>query len=120
MVSYVEATNETNSAKIVGVDYGFNEAVTFFENGIRFHVYLNGDFDFDPEFYYRSRRNRRVPIFRDFRGRINRVGNVRIRYDFRGNVRRIGQVTMNYRRGLLRRVGNLTVQYNSWGNPRFV
>ena len=118
MVSYAEARNEANATNVIGVNNRFDDAVTFFERGIRFHVFLNGDFDFDSRFY-RNRRNRNVRIFRDFNGRINRVGNVRIRYDFNGNVRRIGRVTMNYRRGLLRRVGNLQIQYNRWGDPRF-
>lgn len=118
MVSYVEASKSTNSTEIVGVEYRYNDAVTFYERGIRFHVFLNGDFDFDSQ-YFRRWRNRGVRISRDFQGRINRVGNVWIRYDFQGNVRRIGRVSMSYRRGLLRRVGNLRIQYNSWGDPRF-
>lgn len=118
MVSYVEASESNHPTEIVGVEYRYNDAVTFYERGIRFHVYLNGDFDFDSRYFNRW-RNRRVRVSRDFQGRVNRVGNVRIRYDFQGNVRRIGRVTMTYRRGFLRRVGNLTVQYNRWGDPRF-
>ena len=118
MVSYVEAKGEKSSTKIVGFENRYDEAVTFFERGIRFHVYLNGDFDFDSRFL-RTRWNGRVHIRRDFQGRINRVGNVWIRYDFRGNVRRIGRVSMSYRGGWLRRVGNLSIQYNSWGNPQY-
>lgn len=118
MVSNVEANNSENTNEVFGVEYRYDDAVTFYERGIRFDVFLNGDFDFDSRFL-RNRRNRRVRISRDFNGRINRVGNVWIRYDFQGNVRRIGRVTMSYRRGLLRRVGNLRISYNSWGNPRF-
>ena len=118
MVTYVEANNSENTSKVFGVEYRYDDAVTFYERGIRFDVFLNGDFDFDSRFF-RTRRNRRVNISRDFQGRINRVGNVWIRYDFQGNVRRIGRVTMSYRRGWLRRVGNLRVQYNSWGDPIF-
>jgi hypothetical protein len=118
MVSYVNANNSENTNEVFGVEYRYDDAVSFYERGIRFDVFLNGDFDFDSRFL-RNRRNRRVRISRDFQGRINRVGNVWIRYDFQGNVRRIGRVTMSYRRGLLRRVGNLQISYNSWGNPRF-
>lgn len=109
---------EKHPTEVFGFGNRNNDAVSFFERGVRFHVFLNGDFDFDSRFY-RSRRNRNLRIFRDFRGRISRVGNVRIRYDFRGNVRRIGRVTMNYNRGWLTRVGNLTVDYNRWGDPLF-
>lgn len=118
MVFNVEANSGENTNEVFGVEYRYDDAVTFYERGIRFDVFLNGDFDFDSRFL-RNRRNRRVRISRDFNGRINRVGNVWIRYDFQGNVRRIGRVTMSYRRGLLRRVGNLRISYNSWGNPRF-
>lgn len=120
MVSTTEATNGINHTnETFGVNYRYNEAVTFIERGIRFHVFLNGDFDFDSQFYLRNRWNNQVPIFRDFRGRITRVGNVRIRYNLRGDVRRIGSVLMNYRRGWLQSVGNLTIQYNRWGDPLF-
>lgn len=116
--SFAITSVEKHPSEVFGFGNRYNDAVTFFERGIRFHVFLNGDFDFDSRFY-RSRRNRNVRIFRDFRGRITRVGNVRVRYDFRGNVRRIGRVTMNYNRGWLTRVGNLTVDYNRWGDPLF-
>ena len=117
--SYANINVENHPSEVFGFENRFNDdAVTFFEQGIRFHVFLNGDFDFDSRFY-RTRRNRRVRVLRDWQGRISRVGNVRIRYDFRGNVRRIGRITMNYRRGWLRRVGNLTVSYNTYGDPFF-
>ena len=116
--SFANINVDNHSSEVFGFENRHDDAVTFFERGIRFHVFLNGDFDFDSRFF-RTRRNRRVPILRDWQGRISRVGNVRIRYDFRGNVRRIGRVTMSYRRGLLRRVGNLSVDYNRWGDPLF-
>lgn len=119
MVSYVEANNGRNSTKIIGVENRYDDAVTFIEKGIKFHVFLNGDFDFDSRYLRRSRRSRRVPIYRDYQGRIKRVGNVYINYDFRGNVRRIGSVSMGYKRGRLARVGDLRINYNRWGAPRF-
>jgi len=118
MITFAEANNSKHPTEVFGFENRYNEAVTFIERGIRFHVFLNGDFDFDSR-YFRTRGNRRIRISRDFQGRINRVGNAWVRYDSRGNVRRIGNVTMSYRRGLLRRVGDLRVTYNSWGSPRF-
>ncbi|MEQ6124824.1 hypothetical protein AAON49_11515 [Pseudotenacibaculum sp. MALMAid0570] len=118
MVSYVEANNGQKSTKIFGVENRYDDAVSFVEKGIRFHVFLNGDFDFDSR-YLRTRRNRRIPIQRDYQGRVKRIGNVYIRYDFRGNVRRIGSVYMRYNRGRLTNVGDLRIRYNRWGTPRF-
>lgn len=117
MVSSVEATEGINPTERNGFinNRYYDEAVSFVERGIQFHIFLNGEFDFNS----RNLRNRRVRISRDFRGRINRVGNVFIRYDFRGNVRRIGSVNMNYNRGRLTNVGNLRIRYNRWGDPRF-
>ena len=81
----------TSNNDAFGLKYQVDEAVTFIERGIRFHVYLNGEFDFDSHFYLRNRWNNQVSVFTDYRGRITRVGNVRIRYNSRGDVRRIGE-----------------------------
>lgn len=117
MVSSVEANSGIKLSKKIGVDYRYEDAVSFVERGIQFHVYLNGDFDFDSR-YLRKRRNR-VRIFRDHQGRVKRVGNVFINYDYRGNVRKIGRIYIDYHRGRLSQVGNLTIRYNRWGDPRF-
>lgn len=115
MVSSVEATNGSKLTNRYWVNnYSYDNAVNFFERGIEFFVFTNGDFDFDTSF-----NNRGVRIDRDFRGRIRRVGNVFINYDFRGNVTRIGNVFINYRRNRLFRVGNLEVRYDRWGYPIF-
>ena len=118
MVSFVEAKSGIKTTGNIWVDNQFNEAVSFIENGIQFHVFLNGDFDFDTR-YARTRRNQRVRVYRNLIGRINRVGNVFINYDFRGNVRRIGSVRIRYNRNTLVSVGNLSVNYDNWGAPIF-
>lgn len=115
MVSSVEANNGSNLTNRIGIDYyAYNNAVNFFERGIEFFVFTNGDFDFDAGF-----SNRGIRIQRDFNGQIRRVGNVFINYDFRGNVTRIGNVFMQYSRNRLIRVGNLNVRYDRWGYPIF-
>ena len=115
MVSTVEAKNGENLPNRIGVNYyTYNDAVNFFENGIEFFIFSNGDFDFDI-----NSANRRIPIDRDFRGRINRIGNVSLRYDFRGNVTRIGTISIRYFRDRLTRVGDLRVGYDRWGYPIF-
>ncbi|MFY0603365.1 MAG: hypothetical protein JXQ93_05415 [Flavobacteriaceae bacterium] len=124
LITNAEAKHTQKLEERVGISNRLNNTVSFVERGIRFDVFLNGDFDFEAirrNHRYNKRRNRntRVRITRDFKGRINRVGNVSIRYDIRGNVRRIGTVYMRYRRGRLSNVGNLRVIYNRWGNPRF-
>ncbi len=118
MVSHVEAKKGVNPTVKIGVEYRYNEAVTFIERGIQFHVFLNGDFDFDSR-YVRKRRNSRIRIYRDYRGKISRVGNVSISYNSRGNVRRVGSIYMGYNRGWLTNVGQLDVSYDRWGNPVF-
>lgn len=118
MISTVEAKEGANTTTKIKVENSYDDAVTFIEKGIKFHIFLNGDFDFNTR-RIRKRRNYRVPIYRDYRGRINRIGNVFISYNYNGNVRKIGTVYMSYRRGRLTRVGNLRINYNRWGDPRF-
>lgn len=124
----VNANNTDKSTSKIGVTYRYDDAVTFVERGVQFHVFLNGDFDFNTHYkntryvdYYgkRTRTNRGVRIERDFKGRVRRVGNSFINYDSRGNVKRIGSVYIGYRFGQLTKVGNLRVEYDRWGNPRF-
>ncbi|PQJ78000.1 hypothetical protein [Polaribacter porphyrae] len=115
MVSTVEAKKGEKRLNRFGVNYySYNNAVNFFERGIEFFVFTNGDFDFDTSF-----TNRGVRINRDFRGRIRSVGNVFINYDRRGNVTRIGNIFIRYRRGVLTNVGDLRVRYDRWDNPIF-
>ena len=118
---------DTTNEKIEIVNR-YNDAVTFIERGVEFHVFLNGDFDFNSSYRnnryydYNGRRSVRKPVLRikrDYRGRITRVGNTNIRYDYKGNVKKIGNIRMYYQRGLLKRVGNLKISYNKWGDPYF-
>lgn len=118
MVSLVEAKDGVNPTERIGVEYRYNEAVSFIERGVRFHVFLNGDFDFDSR-YVRTRGNSRIRIKRDYRGRVRRVGNVTISYNIRGDVRRVGSIYMRYNRGLLTNVGQLGIDYDRWGDPVF-
>jgi hypothetical protein len=115
MVSTVEAKKGEDLSNRFGVNYyTYNNAVNFFENGIEFFVFTNGDFDFDL-----NATNRNVRIDRDFEGRIRRIGNVSLRYDFRGNVTRIGNIRINYFSNRLRSVGDLRVRYDRWNAPIF-
>ncbi len=124
----VTAKNITTPIKKIGVHYRYNNEVTFVERNIQFHVFLNGDFDFNTNYstsiYYdyngrRTKKHRGIRIERDYNGRIRRVGNTFINYDYRGNVKRIGSVFIDYRFGQLTRVGHLKIKYDRWGNPRF-
>ena len=117
IVSTIEAkdgeilSNKLNNETSYNV---YNNAVNFFERGIEFFVFTNGEFDFDTRF-----NNRGIRINRDFRGRIRNVGNVFISYDIRGNVTRIGTVLIRYSRGILTNVGDLSVRYDHWNTPIF-
>ena len=126
MVSTVEAKTGKLPTSKIGVKYLYDDAVSFVERGIKFHVFLNGDFDFNSKrnntyYDYNGRRTkaRGVRIERDYNGKIRRVGNVFINYDYRGNVKRIGNIFMKYNRGNLTKVGGLRITYNRWGYPRF-
>ena len=118
MFSLAEAKRSSINKKKPFLYNGFNEAVSFVERGIQFHVSLYGDFNFDT-YYNRARRNQNTRIFRDYRGRITKIGTVFIYYDFRGNVRKIGAVKMKYWKNKLTNVGNLTINYNRWGDAVF-
>ena len=126
MVSTVEAKNGNELPNRNGFYYSYNNAVNFIERGVEFFIFTNGEFDFnthynDSYFDYNRRRtsDRGINIDRDYRGRINRIGNSFINYDRHGNVTRIGNVFMRYYRGKLTNVGNLRVNYNRWGDPIF-
>jgi hypothetical protein len=120
MVSTIEAKNGENLSSKLKIETSYdaynyyNNAVNFFESGIEFFIFTNGEFDFDTRF-----NSRGIRINRDFRGRITNVGNVFIRYDSRGNVTRIGNVLIRYSRGLLANVGDLRVRYDHWNTPVF-
>ena len=95
----VNANDFTAPAKKTTSTNRFEEAVTFVEKGIQFHVFLNGDFEFNRlgrnSNYYnyngRTYSNNTLRVERDYRGRIKRIDRIFIRYDYRGNVTRIGK-----------------------------
>lgn len=105
----------------------YDEAISFVERGVQFHVFLNGEFEFNSVtrniIYYnyngRTYSNNSLSIDTDYRGRIKRIGKNYIRYDLRGNVTKIGNIKLYYRNGLLTRVGDLKISYNKWGEPFF-
>jgi hypothetical protein len=126
ITSNVEAKKDKLTTKNIGGSYRYDNAVPFVERGVKFHLFLNGNFDFNTRYgdrYFNSngRRIKRtgIRIKRNFNGQIKQVGTIFINYDTRGNVSRIGNVFMQYRHGNLTKVGNLKITYNPWGNPRF-
>ncbi len=114
-VATINANNFKTYTSNLEINNRYNDAVTFVERGIKFHIFLNGDFDFNAH----RNNNYGVKIERNRRGKVRRIGNVFINYDYKGNVKRIGNVFMNYRFGQLIRVGNLYIKYDRWGNPNF-
>lgn len=111
----VNANNLKDYKNKTAINNRYSDAITFIERGIKFHIFLNGDFDFN------AHRNNRygIKIERDRRGKVRSVGNVFINYDYKGNVKRVGNVFMNYRFGQLIKVGNLYIKYDRWGTPNF-
>ncbi|WP_158838400.1 hypothetical protein [Polaribacter sp. L3A8] len=127
ITSTVEATNSKKLPNSIGYNYAYENSVNFEERGVEFYIFTNGEFDFNTHYndsYYdyngnRVRRETNIRIFRDYRGRIERIGNSSVNYDNYGNVTRIGNVYMRYHRGKLTDVGRLKVRYDAWGNPNF-
>lgn len=127
-LTVVKAENINKSKNKAGVINHYNEAITFIEKGVEFHIFLNGKFDFNTHYKntrysdYTNKRykiNKGIHIERDRTGRLRRVGNSFINYDIRGSVKRIGAVYIDYRFGKITKIGNLKVTYNRWGKPTF-
>jgi len=119
------------------VDYRDAEPIVFFERGVEFYVFPNGEFDFNtvrtatpnrprgnsfnstfgaPNVHsYNNHRNNGVRIEHDHFGRVRRIGNVFINYDAFGRIRRAGSVYMRYNSFALTQVGNLRIVYNRRG-----
>ena len=123
----LKANDGIESAKKNINTNGYENTISFVEKGVQFHVFLDGDFEFETPNSnrrysdYNGNRIRRntLRIDRDYKGNIKRVGRNYIRYDYKGNVTKIGNVRLYYRRGLLRRVGDLRISYNRWGDPYY-
>lgn len=136
MVSTVEAKNGERSNFRKGYMSVYDaEPIQFKERGIKFYIFLDGQFDFNThpnrytniDYAYRTSRrsprvtsHRGVRIERDYRGRVRRVGNVFINYNRYGKVSRIGKVFIKYNRRHVSKVGGLKVLYNNWGNVKYV
>ncbi|MDG2194238.1 MAG: hypothetical protein P8K77_05190 [Polaribacter sp.] len=124
----VQANNKYFSIKKTTKKSNSDRVITFTERGILFHVFLNGDFDFNAlpsntRYYnYNRRRTRtntsRPRIYRDYYGRVNRIGSISIAYDHYGNVKRIGYIRMKYRYNQLVKIGHLRIGYR-YGIPKF-
>lgn len=136
MVSTVEAktSKEKPNSKWGYENNHSAEPISFTERGIKFFIFTDGEIDFDihandqettTEYYYKgksrkgnSRTSQRyggVPVTRDYRGRVIRVGRVFINYNYRGNVSRVGSVFIGYRRDRMTKVGGLRIIYDRYG-----
>ena len=138
MVSTAEATDGIPKLRDNSTP-GYNryykaKPIQFIEKGIKFSIYLNGDFNFDTntrgnrttQYVYRNgqRFTTRVPYSRvriasDRHGRINRIGNVFINYNRFGKVSRVGSVLINYDHRKLVRVGGIQIRYNRYGETQY-
>lgn len=115
LVTTINAKENKRLTNRFEINYSYNNAVNFFEKGIEFFVFTNGDFD-----YNLNRNKRQNRIEKDFRGRINRISNVTLSYDYRGNITRIGNISIRYYRNRISKIGDLKVSYNRFGEPIFI
>jgi hypothetical protein len=129
----IKSTKTTQNVVDFNPHYYSDESIEFTERGIKFYIFLDGQFDFntaetaDVDYIYRNRKGRRtkrysprgVRIERDYQGRIRRIGNVFISYTYDNKVKRIGTVFVKYRRDRMKKVGNLKIYYDRYG-VRFV
>ena len=60
--------------------------------------------------------NRAVPVFRDKKGNIVKVGDVRITYAKNGKILKIGSVDFIYKKGKLKKIGDLKLIYLNNGS----
>ncbi len=106
-----------------------NKPFIFIENEIEYAVFKNGEFDFTIlNNNSRLRGNRSNISFNqgcDYNTYIqkNRFGDIininstPIFYDYNGRVNRIGNITIGYNNyGYVRAIGNLNIRYNDYGN----
>ena len=133
MVSTVEANNSDKNNSRKGYSSMYNaEPIQFMERGIKFYVFLDGEFDFNTRpgnrygtFYKKKNRNHKNKSFkglrieRDYRGNIRKVGNVFINYNRYGKVSRIGSISVDYRFRNVSRVGNLSIRYDRRGDIQY-
>ena len=109
--------------------------IEFVENGIKFSIFLNGDFDFvansraynSTVISYRKgikyvdvRTRSYKGILRNRFGQIIRIDGIPISYDRFGNVTRIGSVDIDYRGTRMTQVGNLHILYNPHGYVKYI
>lgn len=136
LVSAVEAKNGERSNLRTGYTSVYDaDPIQFKERGIKFYVFLNGEFDFNTQpnrnnnvsyLHKTSRRstkilrNKGVRIEHDYKGRIRRIGNVFVNYNRYGKVTRIGNIFVKYNRRYVSKVGGLKVLYNNWGNVKYI
>lgn len=105
-----------------------NQSIEFTERGIKFYIFLDGEFDFNTattaqvDYIYRNGRRtarygtpRGTRIERDYQGRIRRIGNVFISYTYDDKIKRIGSVFVRYNHNRMQKVGNLKIVYNRYG-----
>lgn len=123
---FANTTNDVSGTNDGNIRYN-NRSIEFVEQGIKFYVYLNGDFDFEANLrrhagvqidrrgIYISTSPHRVSIDRDRHGRITRVGNVKISYTKFDRIKHIGRVKVDYHGNRVTSVGNLDVIYTRHG-----
>ena len=119
---FAAGTNEDKVA--IRNAYNFNNSFIFVENGITFSVFPDGEFDFYIDNLVNGSRNgitfnsgfdySPYAQYDDY-GAVIQVENIPIFYDYYGRVNQIGDVDINYRNGRVRRLGGMNVFYNNRG-----
>ncbi|NAS30468.1 hypothetical protein GTQ40_05770 [Flavobacteriaceae bacterium R38] len=123
--------------------YRYAKPIKFVERGVEFHIFPNGEIDFNLNNAFRYNTNRRKSVnviykrersrYRssysykkprveyDYRGRVIKVGHTYINYNRYGKVRKVGSVYVDYNyNGLVSNIGGLCISYDRWGNVAYL
>ena len=94
-----------------------NKVITFIERGIKFSVFLSGNFTYEN--LNKNGQKKILTISRNGKGCITKVGTVHVYYNSQNQFIRIGSVGMAYRNGYLSRIGSLIIRYDSNNRPSY-
>jgi hypothetical protein len=113
----LQANDTSLTTKTTFVRIHNKKAFTFVERGIKFRVFLSGNFTYTN--LNSNQQKRTLKVYRNTRGMIYKIGTVPIYYNSQNQFTRIGSVRVSYRNGSLSRIGSLLIRYDSNNRPSY-